>query len=221
VSIRAAALVLANKFTTANKYQKVTINQKQSYLREEAQLSVTNCSLLCCQELPSGERMWLTGQIFWLLPTPLPCDTTKTPRGFVFGMRKLEWPGYNLVTMIDSVVWAQYINRCRKNEMHQVAKIPKHTSNLYARDVHVSELTTVDNYGTQYAQNSSPTISHLIRDNSRNLYFAIRQSAVHGFVRRRRIANWTIYIVSYRLLNLAWVQKFNEQCKTVSNTWLQ
>jgi len=74
------------------------INKKHSYCWQTARRM---CTLMCCQELPSGEWLQLIGQIFRLLPTLLPYDAVNRRHlraiEFIFGTGKLEWPCYNLV----------------------------------------------------------------------------------------------------------------------------
>jgi len=69
------------------------------YLLKEGQILLTNRATLL-----SGEWLRFIGRIFQLLPTTLPFKTTSTrgsPRAieFIFGVGKLEWLRYNLVTV--------------------------------------------------------------------------------------------------------------------------
>jgi len=81
---------------------------------------VCRCSMLCCQKLPSDKwHNWLQfiGRIFRLLLTPLPFDASVT--GIPSSCWVHIWYGKTRMPglqsgkgrmMIDSVVWAQYIN---------------------------------------------------------------------------------------------------------------
>jgi len=89
--------------------------KNESRQRQLTALLLTNCPMLvmCCQELPSGEWLRFTSHIFQLLTAPSRCpQCTGSPRAirFIFKSRMAALQSGEGCMMIDSVVWAQYIN---------------------------------------------------------------------------------------------------------------
>jgi len=101
-ALRNDDLCIREKFRTALQYGK-----------QEAQLSLTNRpTLVCCQELPSGEWLRFIGRVFRPLHTPLPFDALSERIPSSCRVRVTRMAGLQSVEgrmVIDSVVWAQNV----------------------------------------------------------------------------------------------------------------
>jgi len=92
---------------------------------QEAQLSLT-CPPNACTNLFTRRRLPRIGRTLRLLPTPLPFDVEPSGSYLVWKnqrMAGLQSGGGR--TMIDSVVWAQYINVADRQTDTQTATSPQ------------------------------------------------------------------------------------------------